>query len=284
MKPWLAAIPIALSASAASAAFHPVEDRPYRYETVETRTADGVVRRFHASRTLVFHRTASGYDAVVTLDAIDHQADGAVGRMFAAATGALLHYPLRYRLDATGAVIDVADADAILARIADRVERALAGGTARGGESKALANPLRATSPERTLALFRSILSPVVAGAAADRPPGQTAVTVPSRPPLPRDTELTGIETVSRGVSGIVTIDVRAGGGIDVATPSAALGARIATPAPSPTATLHLVRNIDPLSGLVRDSRETSDATLTDGDALHTTRIETVITVTLVRE
>lgn len=49
---------------AAVAGFHPVEDRRYRYDTGQVRVTDGIVRRFHAHRTIVFHRTADGFDAV----------------------------------------------------------------------------------------------------------------------------------------------------------------------------------------------------------------------------
>lgn len=280
MRGALVAVPIALCASAAAASFHPVEDRPYRYDTVETRTADGATRRFHASRTIVFHRAADGYDAIVTLQAIDQQADGDVGRMFVAATGALLHHPLRYRLDAAGMITGVDGADAVVALVADAIERMTATGSTRAGHSKALASPLRTAPLERKVAMLRSVLLPVIAGAAADRTPGQANVRLPSRPPLPPGTDLSGTETVSRGASGVVTIDVVAHGGIDATAPPDAPGARIATPAHALDARVHTVRNIDAAAGLVLDSRETSEATLSDGDTLHTVRIETVITLT----
>lgn len=274
-------VPLALSASVASAAFHPVQDRPYRYETIETRTADGAARRFVAHRTVVFHRIPDGYEAVVTLDAIEQNAGGAVGEMFMAGSGALLHHPLRYRLDTNGAVLAVEDADAAVALIATAIERIAMTDAARAAHGKILASPLRALSAERKVAMVRTIISSVLAGAAADRAPGQYPITVPARPPLPSDRPLAGVETVSRGTTGMVTIAIRAEGDIDATLPVDLPGARIARPIAHPSTHYNWVRNIDAVTGLVRDSRETSEATVIEGNAAHLTQIETIVTLEL---
>ena len=279
-----AALPVALLSGAvwsgaAAASFHPVEDRPYRYDTVETRTADGVVRRFHASRTVVFHRTATGYDVSVTLDSVDEQAGGDVGKMFLTATGALLHRALSYRLDSDGTLLDIADADTAIALIADAIERMGTGDHARSGDSKAMASPLRTLPPERKRTMLRSVLAPLLAGAGAARDVGQRPVTLPSRPPLPFGTALVGTETVSRGADGFVTVAVDAHGAADVGTPEGTPGATMGRPASMPTATIRTVRVIDPASGLLRDSRDIAETRLSSGTDVRTTRIETIVTL-----
>ncbi len=272
---------VLLWSSAAAAEFRPVEDRAYRYHTAETRTADGVIRRFHASRSVVFHRTDAGYDVTVTLDAVDEQAGGDVGRMFLAATGALLHRPLRYRLDANGAIVGVEDADAAIARIADAIE-AISAHPERSGDARVLASPLRTLPPERKAAMLRSIVAPLIAGAAAERAPGQRAITVPSRPPLPSGTALIGTETLSRNVNGIITIDIHASGGVDTSPPPETHGRELAVPTAAPGATIHTIRNIDSASGLLIDSRDVAETHVRDSDTDHATRIETTVTLALV--
>lgn len=83
------ALACAAAQVAAAAGFHPVEERPYRVDVTQTRIADGVTRRFHVRRSVVFHRVDGGFDATVALGAVDRPA-GDAGKMFAAATGALL--------------------------------------------------------------------------------------------------------------------------------------------------------------------------------------------------
>ena len=274
----LLAAPAALYVSAANAAFHPVEDRSYRYDTVEIRTAGGVVRRFHTRRSIVFRRTADGYEATVTLEAFDHQAGGDVGRMFEAATGALLHRPLHYRLDAMGKVIAVEDAGVAIALIASAIERTSADRT-RSPYAKALASPLRTLSPAQQQTMLASILASVIASGASERPSGVRAITLASRPPLAPGTALTGTETVSRNAAGIVTVDTQASGGIDATAPAGAPTA--ATAKITPVATLQAIRNVDPASGLIRDSRDVNETTMFDGTDTHRSRSETIVTLTL---
>ncbi|WP_353204142.1 hypothetical protein [Sphingomonas sp.] len=269
---------VLLWSGAAAAEFRPVADRPYRYDTVETRTADGVTR-FQASRTIVFHKTDAGFDVTVTLDTIDERAGDDVGAMFRAATGALLHRPIRYRLDASGAIVDVADADAAIALIADAIER-ISARRARSGDARVLASPLRALPPERKAAMLRSVLTPVLAGAAADRAPGQRAITLPSRPPLAPGTALEGIET-TRSAGGIVAIEVRAAGGVDTRAAADTHGHDVAIPAQRPTATITSIRHIDAATGLLRDAHDIAETRLSDGATAHTTQIETILTLQL---
>ncbi len=268
-----------LWSNAAAAEFRPVEDRPYRYDTVETRTADGVARRFQASRTVVFHKTDTGYVVTVTLDTIDDRAGDEVGAMFRAATGALLHRPIRYRVDASGAIVDVADADTAIALIADAIER-ISARRVRSGDARVLASPLRTLPPERKAAMLRSILTPVIAGPTADRTLGQRAVTVPSRPPLAPGTALSGIET-TRSAGGIITIEVEASGGVDAHAAPETHGHDVATPAHLPTATISMTRRIDAATGLLRDAQDVSETRLRDGATVHAAQIETILTLQL---
>ena len=273
---------VLLWSNAAAAEFRPIEDRPYRYDTVETRISDGMVRHFRAARTIVFHRTETGYDAIVTLDAVDEETGDEVGRMFMAATGALLHQPLRYRLDIGGGIVGIDDPEAAIALIADAIER-MSAQRERSGDARVLASPLRSMPLERKSAMLRSILAPVIAGPAADRTPGERPITVPSRPPLPRSTSLTGTETISRGTTGIVTIAVRAGGGIDATAPPETPGHALAAAAHAPTATIYTVRNIDSRTGLLLDARDIAETSVSDGETIHRTRIDTVITLQITR-
>lgn len=271
---------VLLWSSAAAAEFRPVEDRPYYYETVETRSADGVVRRFRAHRSVVFHRTDAGYAVTVTLDAVDEGAGDATGRMFRAATRALLGKPLQYRLDAKGTILGIDEADAAIALIADAIER-MTPHRDRSGDAQILASPLRRLPPERRLAMLRSILAPVIAGAAVDQPPGTRTVRVPSRPPLPPGTALAGIETITRGPGEIVTVDIQADGAIDAAAPPETHGHDLAATAHTPTATIRSHRTLDPATGLVRELRDRTETRVIDGKTVHSSTIETVITVRL---
>ena len=271
---------VLLWSSAAAAEFRPVADRPYRYDTVETRTADGMTRRFHATRTVLFHKTETGYDVTVVLDAVDEQAGDDVGAMFRAATSALLHRPLRYRVDPSGTILGVADADAAIALIADAIERVSTQATRRG-DARVLASPLRTLSPERKAAMLRSILSPLIAGPAADRRPGRRPVILPSRPPLAPGTALIGVETLTRDPSGIVTIDIQASGQVDTAPPRETHGSELAVPVASPSAMIHTLRNVDSTTGLVIESDDMAETRVRHGDATHTARVETTVTLTL---
>ena len=275
----LVALPLVVWSTSAAASFHPVVDRPYRYETVETRTADGVMRQFRASRTVVFQRTDMGYDVTITLDAVDQQAGGDVGRMFLAATGALLHRPLLYRLDAAGAVLDVVDADTAITRIADAIEQMAVVDRDRRNDSLAMASPLRTLPPERKRAMLMSIVTPLLAGPAAARPPGRRPISVSNRPPLVPGTALSGIESISLGSDGIVTVTIDAIGAVDATVSRNTPGAGMTNAAGTPTATIRTVRNLDPASGLVRDSRDMAETEARYGTAVYRTRIETVVTL-----
>ena len=257
------ALTFALWASIAQARFAPVEDHRYRYEIDETRVAGGVTHRFHARRSIVFHRTVSGFDAVVTLEVVRHSPAGDVGAMFQATTGALLQRAVRFRLDARGHVTQVDDADRAVALIADAIERL---GTARRDRpprlapSRMLAAPLRSATPERKTAMLVSILQPVVLSDEADRAAGSRAVVLPNRPPLPAGAGLTGSETIVRDDPASVTITLQAAGSVVTTLPNAS----------SATAgvTIRQTRRIDAVSGLLRDSVETSETTLSGtGDA-----------------
>lgn len=239
-----------LLASTAQAAFHPVQERPYTYTSVETRIVDGVARRFQSTRTVVFHRTDHGFTAVVTLVKVDPQNAEGVARMFAAATESLLNRPLRFALGPDGSIEGVEDADAIIAQIAAGIER-MAAGSRRPGMSSALAAPLRAMPPERKVAMLASIVSPLLAGPLIDRPPGRVAVTLPSRPPLVPGMALTGTETVRHGANGQITIETDASGAVDAAPLADSPGKFAAGPVAAPTVATHSTRTFDAASGLL---------------------------------
>lgn len=268
----------ALWANVADARFAPVEDRRYRYEIDETRVADGVTRRFHADRSVVFHRTASSFDAVVTLEAVRHGPANEAGAMFQIAIGALLQRPLHFRLDGAGHVTEVEDTDAAVALIADAIERF---GTARRDLSRALAAPLRQAPSERKAAMLVSILQPIVLSDEAGREPGNRPVILPNRPPLPAGAQLTGSETVVRDDPTSVTITVQAAGTVAQAVPQDAPGATSLTRMNDAAAgvTVRQVRTIDAVSGLLRESVETSETTLPGAKGVRRAVVETVVHV-----
>ena len=276
---WLGLLPVALLANAAQAAFQPIQDRPYRYESVETRTVDGVERRFQSTRTVVFHQTERGFSAIVTLVMVDQQNAAGVARMFATATASLLNRPLHFTLGPDGSIEGVEDADATIAHIAAAIER-MAMGTRRPGMSSALAAPLRAMPPERKVAMLTSILSPLLAGPLTDRMPGKVAVTLPSRPPLAPGMALSGTETVRRAANGEVTIETEAAGRVDATPRANNPGQFAAGPVAAPSVTTHATRTFDSTSGLLVASTEANDVIASDGRAFHRTRTATVITVT----
>lgn len=279
MTRWLGLLPVALIASAAQATFHPIQDRPYRYDSVETRSADGVERRFQSKRTVVFHQTDRGFTAIVTLVMVDHQNAADVAQMFATATESLLDRPLRFALGPDGSIEGVEDADAAIAQIAMAIER-MAIGTRRPGMSTALAAPLRAMPPERKVAMLTSIVSPLLAGHLTDRLPGKVAVTLPSRPPLAPGMALSGTETVRHAANGQVTIETEATGNVDASSLADSPGKFAAGPVAAPSVTTHSTRRFDSTSGLLVESTEASDVIASDGRSLHRTRTATVITVT----
>lgn len=264
----------ALSPGQATAGIHPHADVPYRYEVTETRSADGVMRRFTARRTVVFHPVESGWDAVVTLESVDTDAAGAVGATFRTVTGALRHYPLRFRIDAAGRVAEVLGADAAVALIADALERSA--GTATRADARALAAPLRDAPPARKAAMLLSILRPLLLADLAGRAPGTRAITLPSRPPLPPGDTLSGTETVARRPDGVMTVETHAAGLLAAAPPPETPGATYAT-GPAPGITVDATRLIDPATGLLIEARETSDTTLPGNDPPRHATIETVI-------
>lgn len=271
--PALYLLPTFALATSASAALRPITERPYHYTTVETRSTNGVTRRFETRRTVVFRRNADGFSAIVTLDAVDQRADDDVARMFSAATMALLHQPVRLQLDHHGAVVAVDDADALVARIGDAIERMAASAGPRAGASSALGGPLRALPIDRKIAMLASILTPLLAGPLADRLPGSAPITLASRPPLPRGTNLTGTETTTRSADGLITVETIATGSV-AATSSLAPSA-----APAARATVTIARTLDSATGLIVHSREATDATL--GDGTTTQRLQTITTITV---
>lgn len=275
---WVVLLPLAIGGTAA-AEFRPVEDIVYRYDTTETRTVDAVERRFQARRSVVFHRTVEGYDAIVTLESVDQQAGGDVGAMFVAATGALRGHPLRFRLDPAGTVSDVERADVAIDLIATAIERMTARPASvagRADDSRALASPLRSMPPERRRAMLFSIVAPLID--AAGRPPGVRAVTLPSRPPLPPGALLSGTETITRD-GDIMTIDTHATGDVAARPPGDTPGAAAADGAAPTTERVAMRRRIDARSGLLIDARETTDTQIVDGETVRRTRIDSLVTL-----
>lgn len=265
-----------LWASACPAAFHPRENAPYRYDVTEKRTADGVSRWFRATRSVVFHRVPDGYEAIVTLQRTEHGAGVGVGAMFETAMAALRDRPIRYHIDAAGHVTSVADADALVALIADAIERGAANTRERTGtapDARALSAPLRNATPERKTAMLLSMLQPLLfaeTAAAGTRP-----VTLPSRPPLPSGAVLTGTETVTRR-GDIMIIAISATGGPAGGVPQETPGARFMPATAPPALTVTTTHTVNCSTGLLIEAREASDTLLPGEDGPRHALTETI--------
>lgn len=244
-------MPVAqLAAAAAQPGLRPVTDHPYRITVSETRTSDGVPHRFVARRTLVFRRDGAGLVAELTLEAVEHDRD-AIGLSFAALNAGLLHRTQRLHLDADGQIVAIDDQD----RTFDAILGAMAGLAQQDAEHRALverlAAPLRTMAPADRRGFIASDLAPVIDVNAAARINGAVAVTLPGRPPLPRE-PLVGSDVTSRTAAGLIEIETRAASGANAtgATPAGTI--------------LTATRRIDPKTGLVLESRMTTRTWLTD--------------------
>lgn len=268
----LVAAPLALHAGLAAAAFDPPDGKVFRYLIVETRSGGAAERTFTAERDLVFHHAPDGFTADLTLVRVDQGSGGEVGAMFERALGALKGQTIRFRLDHDGTIVRIEDRAAIWARIAGAVARMAP------GESEVYGAPLAAMPADRQTAMIASMLAPVIAGKDAEAAPGERPVTVPADSPVGAPFTLVGHEARSRDPDGTLYVAVDAAGhaplpaATDPLDPASPLtqDARVA---------MSIRRRIDPVTGLVLETRETSETTLGDGRGMRRSSISTVTTL-----
>lgn len=213
------ALPLLLAATSAPARFLPPEGQPLRQLLTEERIEPSGTQRYVSEREIVFARTTSGYRAEVTIVSENHAA-GDAGAMFGAGIAALKGRPIRFDLDHNGAVIAIADEDALWSIFCDAIEGMARGKSAldaqRTRNLQALVAPFRSMPPARRRALLGSMISALVAGPLADRQPGTRAITLPARDPSGATAALPGVETVTIG-DGALTIDSVAEGDVGAA-------------------------------------------------------------------
>ncbi|MDO7843256.1 hypothetical protein [Sphingomonas immobilis] len=263
----IAALMIAAAPAVATATFHPVEGVTYIADTVVTRIDDGVTRRFHTARHIVFRRDGDGYLVEAVLQKADQQAPGA-GQAFTKGNDALTGRTVRYRVDASGAVTAIEDIDTLIELIAEQIEKS-APDPARGAM---FARPLRTAGPEQRRAMLASFIAPLIGAADAHRAEGRRPVTLPPQPPMPVGSGLPGEEVVTRDRAGILSIETRASG--PITGPADIPGGSTATG----SITLTLLRRIDPATGLLVESRSETTTVTAGPGAARTGKSETLIT------
>jgi hypothetical protein len=264
----IAALMLAAAPVVGAGAFHPAEGVPYVADTVVKRVDDGVTRRFHTARTLVFRREGEGYRVEATLQKPDQQAPGA-GQTFTKGLDALTGRTIRYHMDTNGAVTAIDDIDTLIELIAAQIEKS-APDPARGAM---FARPLRTAGPEQRREILASFIAPVILPADARRPDGRRPVTLPPQAPMPAGSGLPGEEIVTHDRAGIVSVETRGSG--PITGPAGLPNGGKATG----TVTVTIARRVDPGTGLLVESRSATTLVTAGPAAPHTSTSETVVTL-----
>lgn len=265
---------VAALLAVAAPAFAPVDGVALRYTLVDERGDGASVARFTSSRRIVFHKTATGYLADLTILSVDAAGERGVAAMSRRLMSMLVGRTIRYQLDARGAVIAVENQAQLMALIVAAIGKTAAGGkdgsTVRSDAAGKFAASL-ATMPEAAQrGMLASFLTPVI-DASGGGIPGERAVVVPLASPLAQSASLPGTETIARTARGWMAIDTIATGAIIPASaePRGESGVRIVR---------H--REIDPATGLVMlDDRRTE--TWLSAAPGRTNTVRSVATVTV---
>jgi hypothetical protein len=249
------------------ASIHPPIGMPLAYVSREDRTIGGRTMHFESHRRITFARDGGGFVATIRFEHAADDAGGDVGAMFQAAMASLADRPVTLRLDATGTVIAVDDAQATWAALCDAVAQ-LPGTASQREHATAFAEALRTLPEAQRAAMLGSLVAPLIAGADASLAPGSTQpVEIRARPPLPRGASLKGMQTVTRGADDRLTLHVTA----TSAAPAA--GAAIAQ------VTADRDRVVDPATGLVLATHDHMSAAIGDDHVISDTRVTLTIPV-----
>lgn len=236
-------IPVVVVAPAAQPGFAPPSDVAFRHVMTEQREHAGVTRRFEIERRVIFHATAAGFDADVTLVRVDQSA-GQPGKMFMAGVSALKDHTIRFRLDPTGAVRSIDDEDAVWSAFCDGVEAMTAGSGERRRAALPFVAPLRAMPPERRRAMLASMVASLVAGPIGTL--GSRPVQIEARGPGGEKMMLEGQERRDVAKDG-VTIVTEASGTLPLPAATTKMVANVS---------VAMRRRVDPATGLVVRSEE----------------------------
>ena len=251
-------IALALAAVVQSVApFQPPLDRPIAYSFTEARDSGTGVQLFTIDRCVTFRRREGGFAAEVeTLRVIGSGKPG-MARTFEAAMRAMVGLRVMLTLDAAGHVIGVADRERIWKAQVEGLAAAVAApaGSAKAATVATLLAPLRAMPPAQQQERIGEMLTPLIGSdvlASGARSP--RSVSVPAQGRDGSQAVLTGTETSVRERDGMLRFD------------------RSVADA---TSRVHLLRRVDPATGLVRETIETSDLSV-GGARLRITRTTTV--------
>lgn len=234
-------IALALAAIVQAApAFQPPLDTPIAYTATETRDGGAGVQLFTVERRVTFHRREAVLVAEVETLRVSGSGDAGMARLFESAMRAMVGRRVLMTLDPTGRVTDVANRDQVWRAHVEGMAAALAApaGSAKAATVASLLAPLRALPPPQQVAKLAEMLDPLigsdllVAGERAARP-----VSVPARGRDGSQAMLTGSELTVREPDGTLRFERTV----------ADAGSR-----------LHLLRRVEPATGLVRETVETT--------------------------
>ena len=235
---------LATLAAPADAAFAPPDGVTFRYISHETRTTADAVRDFEIERRLIFHRSADGFVAEITvLPPADNRGD-ATRAMFNAAYAALAGIPVRFRLDRDGHLLAVENREAVWRRLVAAIGAMAPAGSSQRPLSEALSKGLASMPAERQDAFLAAALGSIIA---PEITPGEREITLPTARYGDEPVTLRGTETTLRAADGTlrVTTDAR--------------GTAVTTEMRNIAVTLERVRTIDTATGLVRSLREETE-------------------------
>ncbi len=216
------AVVLALAPSAAFARFAPPEGKALRYAIVEERGDGATASRFTTERRVVFHKTADGFTADLTVTAADATGNEKIAAMSRTVPAALMGRTIRYQLDGEGNVVAAEDQAALIALVADAFAA-----MPEVGPGARIANTIRAMPEAQQRGMLASLLQPIAVADRADAPAVARAVTVPASSPLGQAVALAGQETVSRDSADRTVIDTVAEGSTGTDAPMIRITTRL---------------------------------------------------------
>jgi hypothetical protein len=252
---------------AATAAFHPPLGVPLAYVSREDRVIGGRTMHFESHRRITFARDGDGFVATIRFERAANDAGGDVAAMFQAAMASLADRPVTLRLDAAGTVTAVDDAEATWAALCDAIAQ-LPGTANQREHAAAFAGALRTLPEARRAGMLGSLVAPLIAGDQASLVPGSTQpAELHARPPIPRNTTLKGVQTVTRDADGRLVLHVHAAGQAPAADDTSAQVAADRD------------RVVDSATGLVLATHDRMSTTIGEDDVTTDTRTTLTIPV-----
>lgn len=250
----------ALLTSAADGRFNPPRGQALRYSYFQTRDDGHIVREFIIERRVVFEQTAGGITAEVTQTRTADRAGPEVGESFQAGLAVFMWRPIKYRLDASGAIVMIDNAAALWELFCNGMEAMVQGNDARAKARRALLdqyiNTMRSLPEARKLKMLGSYLSPIIA---TSIPPLTTGagrdITLPFNNALGEASQLSGKERVVALSAGMILVETTAQGDA-AATPK------------TPAAHFSVARRqqIDTTTGLIVELHEVRTTQIGEGE------------------